>query len=143
LEPLSPVSLFGANYFLSAARRAAILTRQQTGRLVFALDLSAASSGWLETLNANSAALVLSGSVGKTAKAAAEVAASIRDRGCPLFAVTGTNHHDLIRQARLAVLLPEVSGLAGSILALATAGWAGGLLGRTRRSARGLLPPKN
>jgi DNA-binding MurR/RpiR family transcriptional regulator len=140
LEPLSPVVTLGGGYYSASAARLAITMRQRA-RLAFRVDPDAIDAGWLETLNANSAALVLSASGGRSGKAAAEVAGRIRDRGCPVFAVTGSNHYELIRQARLTVVLPEVGDLAGSILALAIGAWAGILLGRTRRSLRQPVQP--
>ncbi len=129
LQSLSPILLAGDGCYAAAARRGAALARLQFRRPVIGLDRAAFGTGWLQVLSKDSAVLLLSGSSGPGAKASVELAASIKARGCPIFAVTGSNHYDLIRQARLSLILPGVGDLGGSVLALAISGWIGSYLG--------------
>ena len=125
LAPRAPILLVGVGHHAPAARRAAALARQRSRRPVIGLDGAALESGWLQTLGEESAVVLLSPSSGWPAKASAELAPLIKERGSRLFVITGSNHYDLIRQARLSLILPELSDLAGSLLALAVAGWLG------------------
>jgi fructoselysine-6-P-deglycase FrlB-like protein len=141
MESVSLIVLAGSGYYCAAALRASALSRQQTGRLVVGLDLSSLESGWLRVLDTHSAVLLVSGSAGRGAKGAADLAGSIKERASILLAITGSNDHDLIRQARLSLILPEVGDLARSILALAVAGWVGSSLAvEPGKRSRRLLP---
>jgi DNA-binding MurR/RpiR family transcriptional regulator len=140
LEPLSPILVVGGGYYSAAARRVSALARQQVRRPVVGLDLASVDGGWLQVLNPKSGLLLLSGSTGRAAKAAIEFAGQVKERGCPLFVLTGSNHHDLIRQARLSLMLPEVGELPGSILALAVSGWMASQLVDPARHARRSRP---
>lgn len=126
LKSLDPILLVGGGYFQAVVRRASALARRKAGRPVMGLDIAAFESGWLQVLNPESAVLLVSGSSGRIARGTAALASQIKERGCPLFVLTGSNHHELIRQARLSLILPETGDLSASILALAIAGWAGG-----------------
>jgi len=125
LAPRAPILLVGDGHFAPAAKRAAALGRQRSRQPVIGLAGAALESGWLQTLGEESAVVLLSPSGGRPAKAAVELAGLIKERGSRLFVITGSNHYDLIRQARLGLILPELSDLAGSLLALAVAGWVG------------------
>jgi len=129
LAPRAPILLAGLGHHAPAARRAAALARQRWRRPVIGVDGAALESGWLPALGEESAVLLVSPSSGRPAKAAVELAGLIKERGSRLFVITGSNHYDLIRQARLSLILPELSDLAGSLLALAVAGWLGTELG--------------
>jgi DNA-binding MurR/RpiR family transcriptional regulator len=130
LGSASPILLVGGGHYGAIVKRAASLARRRVGRTVVGLDLAAFESGWLEVLNAKAAVLLLvCGSSGRIARETAALAQPIKDRGCPVFVITGSNHHDLIRQARLSLILPDTGDLTGSILALAVAGWVGSQLG--------------
>lgn len=128
LKSFDVVLLLGGGYYGAIARRASALARKQAGRPVIGLDLAAFESSWLEALGTECSALALSASTGRSAKVTVATAGTIKNRGCALFAITGSNHHDLIRQARLSLILPETGELPGSILALAVAGWVGAAL---------------
>jgi DNA-binding MurR/RpiR family transcriptional regulator len=125
LAPRALILLVGDGYHGPAARRAAALARQRSRRSVIGLDGPALESSWLQALGEESAVLLISASSGRPAKAAVELAGLIKERGSRLFVITGSNHYDLIRQARLSLILPELSDLASSLLALALAGWVG------------------
>lgn len=117
------VLFVGGGYYSAIVRRASGLVRQQSRRLVAGLDLAGFEDGWLEVLGAKSAVVLVSGSSGRSAKTTATVAGLVKNRGCPLFVITGSNHHELIRQAHLGLMLPETGDLSGSILALTISGW--------------------
>lgn len=130
LKSLDPVLMLGGGYYGAIVRRASAIARRKSGRVVIGLDLAAFESGWLPILKPGSAVLLLCGSSGRVASATAALAGPIKERGCVLFAITGSNHHELIRQARLSLILPEAGDLPGSILALVVAGWVANHLGK-------------
>lgn len=136
LTSLNPILLPGGGYYTGIVRRASALARRKSGRVVIGFDLAALASGWLQVLKPGSAVLLTCGSGGLVAREIAALAGPIKERGCSLFALTGSNHHELIRQARLSLLLPETGDLPGSILALAVAGWVAGQLGKTSAESR-------
>jgi DNA-binding MurR/RpiR family transcriptional regulator len=125
LAPHRPILLAGHGHYGPAARRASALARRRSRRFVVGVDGPALESGWLQTLGEESAVLMISPSGGRPARTAVDLAPLIKERGSRLFVITGSNHYDLIRQARLSLTLPELSDLAGSLLVLAAAGWLG------------------
>jgi len=118
------------SYYSAIVRRVSGLARRQAKKLVIGLDLAAFDGGWLEVPGTKPAVLLVSGTSGRSAKATVALAGTIKERGCPLSVITGSNHHDLIRQAHLSLMLPETGDLSGSILALAVAGWVSSHLGK-------------
>ncbi|HEY6290977.1 MAG TPA: SIS domain-containing protein [Terriglobia bacterium] len=125
----------GGGLYHPAALRAANLAPRED--CVLGIDLAGLRSD--RALTSDAAVVFLSGSRGRMRKEAADLATALKARGTACVAVTDSNDHDLIRAARLALLLPDLAELPGSILALAVGGWVAREMvqhPRTTRAAR-------
>lgn len=120
-------SLFfvGDGYRHAAAERAAGLSQRRASCSVTSSDLAHFRCHLLPNLSQGAGVVFLSGSQSRSHKAAAELAHEAKSRGAHVVAVTGRNDHDLIRQARFTLLLPDLVELPASILSLALAAWLG------------------
>jgi len=117
LRPAGRIFFAGGGSYHSSALRAADLARCPDR--VSGIDLAS-----LRGRMASDAAVVfLSGSRSRLCKEAATVAAELKARGTAALAVTDSNDHELSHGSRLALLLPDLAEVPGSILALAVAGW--------------------
>jgi DNA-binding MurR/RpiR family transcriptional regulator len=126
----------GAGYYHAAAKRAAGLAQRRGSSAVLGYDLARFRCDLLPNLGQGDGVVFLSGSQSRARKAVAESARDARERGANVLAVTGSNDHDLIHQARFTLLLPDLADLPASILSLALAGWLGRELAAPPRESR-------
>ena len=138
-------SLFfvGDGYHQAAAERAAALAQRRGSCPVIGVDLARFRCNHLPNLNPGAGVVIFSGSQSRTRKAAAEVAGEVNERGAVALAVTGGNDHDLTRQVRLTLLVPDLLELPASVLSVALGGWLGRELAtpsRERRLPRSVAP---
>jgi fructoselysine-6-P-deglycase FrlB-like protein len=123
LAALGRILFAGSGLYYAAAMRA-VDAREHEGRIpAQALDLAGLRSGWVSAFRSGTGALLLTGSRSQSREDASAVGAELKGGGAALFAVTDANDHELGRQARLTLLLPDLAELPASILALALAGW--------------------
>jgi len=111
------VFLVGEGFYHPSALRAADLTPRPDQ--VLGIDLA----GLRLRLVSDAAVVFLSSSRSRTRKESADRAIELNARGAASLAVTDSNDHELLRASRLALLLPDLAELPGSVLALAVAGW--------------------
>ncbi|HUI43281.1 MAG TPA: SIS domain-containing protein [Terriglobia bacterium] len=126
LRPRNPLFIVGGGLYHSSAHRAAALARREGDRPVVGVDPAEMRTGWLATVGEDSGAVFLSGSRSRWRKGLAELAREVKERGALSLALTDSNDHDLAREVRRTLLLPELAELPASILGLALAGWLAG-----------------
>jgi len=83
------------------------------------IEASEFLSGPLPHLSRGEAALFVSGSRLRARRLLHEAAAQVKVKGGRLFSMTDTNDRELVNRSDMAVLLPPVSEVGGSVLALA------------------------
>ena len=76
-------------------------------------------AGHISHLRRGEAALFVSGSRLRAKRLLHETAAQVKVKGGRLFSMTDTNDRELVNRSEMAVLLPPVSEVGGSVLALA------------------------
>jgi DNA-binding MurR/RpiR family transcriptional regulator len=126
----------GEGYHHASAEHAASLAQRRRSCVIPGSDLGRFRCDFLPNLSQGAGVVFLSGSQSRGRKAVAELAREAKDRGANVLAVTGSNHHDLIRQANFTLLLPDAVELPASILSLALAGWLGRELATPLRETR-------
>jgi fructoselysine-6-P-deglycase FrlB-like protein len=136
LRPASSLVFVGDGYYQAAAERAARWAQCRGTCTVIGSDSARFRCDSLLNLSLGAGVVFLSGSQSRARKAVAELAREAKERGAATLAVTGSNDHDLIRQTRLALLLPDLMDLPASILSLALAGWLGRELATPPRESR-------
>lgn len=119
----SRVLFAGAGLYHASALRAAKAGGHR-GSAIIATDYAALRSDGLDTLGPGAGVLFLAGSRSPFKKEAGALARELRERRLAVFAVTDVNEHEVSRQARLTVLMPDLAELPSSVLALVLAGWA-------------------
>lgn len=139
LRPAPLLFFVGDGYYHAAAERAAGLAQHRGRCPIPGADLARFRCDLLPNLSQGAGVVFLSGSHSRARKAVAELAREAKERGANPVAVTGSNDHDLIHQARFTLLLPDLVDLPGSILSLALAGWVGCELAAPPRQSR---PPR-
>ena len=137
LQSVSSLFFTGAGYFQAVAERVASLAKRGGSCAVLGSDLARFQCDLLPNLSQGAGVVFLSGSQSRARKVVADIAREAKERGSVTLAVTGSNDGDLIRQARLTLLLPDLLDLPASILSLALTGWLGRELGTPRE---GRLP---
>jgi DNA-binding MurR/RpiR family transcriptional regulator len=136
LWPSSSLFFVGDGYYQTAAERAAGFAQRRGSCPALGLDLARFCCNHLRNLSPGAGVVFLSGSQGRARKVVAEAARETKERGAVAVAVTGGNDHDLTRQARLTILVPDLVELPASILSLALAGWLGRELASSPREGR-------
>jgi glutamine---fructose-6-phosphate transaminase (isomerizing) len=126
----------GEGLQFAAALRAADAGGHRGPQLVLALDYASLRSGWLDACGPDTGALLFPGLRSRSRKEAATLAQELQQRKASVFAVTDASDHELGRQARLTLLLPDMADLPASILALALAGWTAREIARPPKAAR-------
>lgn len=125
LRPSSELFFVGDGYHNASAERAASLAQRRRSCALYGADLAHFRCDFLPNLSRGAGVVFLSGSQNRARKAVAELAREAKGRGANVLAVTGSNHHDLIREASFTLLLPDLMELPASILSLALGGWLG------------------
>jgi DNA-binding MurR/RpiR family transcriptional regulator len=136
LRPAPALFFVGGGYHHASAERAASLAQRRGGCAIPGSDLARFRCDFLANLGQGAGVVFLSGSQSRRRKAVAELAHEAKDRGANVLAVTGSNDHDLIREASFTLLLPDLVELPASILSLALAGWLGRELATPPRETR-------
>jgi glucosamine--fructose-6-phosphate aminotransferase (isomerizing) len=83
------------------------------------IEASEFLSGPLPHLRRSEVSLFVSGARLRTRKLVHEAAAQVKVKGGKLFSITDTNDRELVDRSDMAVLLPPLSEVGGSVLALA------------------------
>jgi DNA-binding MurR/RpiR family transcriptional regulator len=136
LRPATTLFFVGDGYHHASAERAASLAQRGGSYAIPASDLARFRSVFLPNLGQGAGVVVLSGSQSRRRKAVAELAREAKDHGANVLAVTGSNDHELVRQASFTLLLPDLVELPASILSLALAGWLGREMATPSRESR-------
>jgi D-arabinose 5-phosphate isomerase GutQ len=110
----------GGLYYPSALQAARLAWQISSGR-VQAVELHDLING---ALGAEAGvALILSGSACKVKKRVYALAARLREKNAQIFSITDNNDRQLAKLSNLAILLPVLSEVTGSLLALAVLQW--------------------
>jgi len=125
VRPAPALFFAGDGYHHAAAERAASLAQGRGVGATHGSDLARFRFDFLPHLGQGAGVVFLSGSRSRGHKAVAQLARETKDQAASVLAVTGSNHRDLISEASLTLLLPDLMELPGSILSLALAGWLG------------------
>ena len=123
LESSHHILVLGGGFTRPVAQRAAMMMRQRGARTAVGLAFDDLAGGWLQVSGRESAALLVSVGGARDARAATEWAARLKERSCPVVTITSGSQFELSHQARFGLLLPELSDLAGSFLALTVTAW--------------------
>jgi len=136
LRPAQALFFVGDGCHHASAERAASLAQRRGSCATPGSDLARFRCDFLPDLGQSAGVVFFSGSQSSRRKAVAELAREAKDRGANVLAVTGSNDHDLIREASLTLLLPDLMELPASILSLALGGWLGRELATPPRQSR-------
>jgi glucosamine--fructose-6-phosphate aminotransferase (isomerizing) len=128
LEGCVRLCLVGAGFYHATALEAAFLIGL-SGLEAGGCDASEFVQGRATRVNGQAVAL-LSGSRCKLKKEVREVAARLRSAGAKVLSVTDSNDRELIALSRVAVLLPTLTEIAGSLLTLVLMGWVAARIDR-------------
>ncbi len=124
--------LAGAGFYHPAALEAARLMAELAGLEAQGFELCEFAGPW-PALDRDTAVVFLSGSRCRLKKEVHAVAARVQGAGAKVISVTDSNDRELADRSRLAVLLPGLTEMVGSTLALALLAWGAR---ETRQAAR-------
>lgn len=136
LRPSFATFWVGDGYYHAAAEGAAGLAQRRGSCPSLGSDLAHFRCDLLPNLSQASGVVFLSGSQSRTRKAVAELAREAKARGANVLCITGSNDHDLIREAHSTLLIPDLAELPASVLSLTVAGWMARELATAPRDAR-------
>jgi DNA-binding MurR/RpiR family transcriptional regulator len=136
LRPAPSLFFVGDGYFHAAAERAAGFAQRHGCCPSLGSDLARFRCDLLPNLGQGAGVVFLSGAQSRARKVVAERASEAKEQGANVLAVTGSNDHDLIRQARFTLFVPDLLDLPASILSFALAGWLGRELAAPPRDSR-------
>jgi glucosamine--fructose-6-phosphate aminotransferase (isomerizing) len=117
LRPLERFWLVGAGLYHPVVARTA--WRLSASGEIQGIEASDFLAGHISHLRRGEATLFVSGSRLRAKRLLHETAAQVKVKGGRLFSMTDTNDRELVNRSDMAVLLPPVSEVGGSVLALA------------------------
>jgi fructoselysine-6-P-deglycase FrlB-like protein len=141
LRGRNQILFVGAGLCEPAAQQVAALARIEGHRFVAGAGPAEAHSSWLPAFGRESAAVLLASSQSRARSELPDLARKIKAMGALGLAVTDGNNHDLIREVQAALLLPGLSDMPASILALALGAWLAGSAAAPEPAHRSPAPP--
>jgi glucosamine--fructose-6-phosphate aminotransferase (isomerizing) len=130
LRGLPRLCVVGLGSYYPAALQWALLLRKLTKIQVESLQPSEFGCGSLDRAGSDTGVVVISGSRCRPRKAIYQLVNQPRKIKAQLFSVTDVNDRELADQSSVAVLLPALSEIVGSTLALALLDWTAYEIGR-------------
>jgi glucosamine--fructose-6-phosphate aminotransferase (isomerizing) len=135
LNRLRNLDVLGEGFYHPAALQGAFWLRRLAEVPAVGSELSEFSYGAAGKLDGDSAVLILSGAGCRLKKQVHEVAQRLKTAGARILCITDSNDRELIARAALALLLPTMSEMVGSVLTLALVGWVAYQAARERDGA--------
>jgi fructoselysine-6-P-deglycase FrlB-like protein len=124
LRSAKALCVAGAGFYHTAALQWARLWRELAGMsLAVPEPMDFRDAFWLG-MNRGATAVLLSGSRCRLKKEIHEFARLRREDGSPILSITDPNDRELVSSSQLAILLPVLSEMTGSIVALIGLGYA-------------------
>ena len=122
LKVFRRLCVVGGGFYHPVALQCARLLRQLAGIHTEGLAPVEPDTS-LETMDREVGIIFLSGSRCRASKKVRELAAAMRKAAGNIFSVTDGNDRELVDRSMLAVLLPTLSEMVGSVLTLVLLGW--------------------